>query len=235
MTTNAVNLQYRCFRLAYGCTCNNIFTKRHEHNKRRDAASRSSNLLCVRGGLPQGDEWERETQGSKDGALGNRRPGHGDENSRLHVLDQRHCLVDSVAPALDRPALLASLAALLEVGKLPEMVDRVEVADLDEPGADALHDFTTSLEATTPVRLPLEQVSRVQRVRSELENTAELSGRSCGPEGKLLHQRHVLTVDERVELAVEFGEAGIMRDGVSRLVVTLVLLVFPDVNYRCFG
>lgn len=167
---------------------------------------------------------------NNDNPLSDGRPRHGDENSGLHLLDQRHRLVDSVAPALDGPALLTSLAAFLKVGKLPEVVDSVEIANLDEPGANALHNFTTSLEATAPVRLPLEQVARMQRVRSELKNTAELSGRSCGPERKLLHQRNVLTVNERVELAVKLGKAGIVRDGVSRVVVALVFLVFPDVN-----
>ena len=135
-----------------------------------------------------------------------------------------------IGPALDAPALLAANLALLEVGKLPQVVYRIEVTDLDEPGADALHDLPSGLETPAPVRLPLEEVSRVQRVRAELEQTAELAGRRGGPEAELLHQRAVLPADQAPKLAIKLGELGVLCDGVERGVVALVALVFPDMD-----
>lgn len=96
--------------------------------------------------------------------------------------------MDGIAPALNLPALLTASASLLEVGELPQMVDGVEVADLDEPSTDTLHDLSSGLETTAPVSLPLEQVAGVKSVRSELKDTSELSGWGRGPEGELLHQ-----------------------------------------------
>ena len=89
-------------------------------------------------------------------ASGNRGPGHGNKDARLHGLDEGHGLVNGLGPALLLPAKLTADLALLEVGELPKMVDGVEVADLDEPGANTLHDLTAGLEPTPPVRLPFE-------------------------------------------------------------------------------
>ena len=95
--------------------------------------------------------------------------------------------MDRLAPAGYAPALLAAGAAFFEVGELPEVVDDIEVADLNKPCADAcgllgncsiwtvlaeirfldvrtFHDFPASLKTLLPVRLPLEQVARVQCV-----------------------------------------------------------------------
>lgn len=41
--------------------------------------------------------------------------------------------MDGLAPAGDGPRLLATSTALFEVAELPEVVDFVEGADLDEP------------------------------------------------------------------------------------------------------
>ena len=91
----------------------------------------------------------------------NRGPRHGDEDSGFHGLDEGYGLVDGLSPAFLLPTQLAADLALLEVGELPEMVDGVEVADLDKPGTNALHDLAAGLEAAPPVGLPLKQVTRV--------------------------------------------------------------------------
>lgn len=162
--------------------------------------------------------------------LGHGRPRHGNKHARLHVLDQRHSLVHGVAPTFHRPALLSSVTALLQVGKLPEVVNGVEVTDLDKPGTDAFHNLTTSLESASPVSLPLEQVARMKRVGSKLKHTTELSGRRRRPEGELLHEINLLGVDELVKLSVILGELGVVANGMARLVVSLILLILPNVN-----
>ena len=111
------------------------------------------------------------------------------------------------------------------------MVDRVKITNLHKPSSNTLHNLTASLEAAAPVCLPLEQVARVKRVGAEFKDTTELSGRCGGPERKFLHERNLLRVDHGAELLVEFSKLGIVRDAMARLVVTLVLLVFPDVDY----
>lgn len=164
-------------------------------------------------------------------ALSNRRPRHGDQDSALHLLDQRDRLVNRLSPALVAPALLATDLALLEVGKLPQMMDRVEVTDLDEPSSNSFHDFAAGLESSAPVRLPLEQVAWVQRVGAKLEKAAELAGWGGWPEAELLHQRGALALDELLESLVEGGEVGMARDRMQGGVIALVSLVFPDVDY----
>lgn len=72
--------------------------------------------------------------------------------------------MDSLAPALDTPALLAANLSLLEVGKLPQVVNGVEVSYLHEPSADTLHDLASRLEAASPVGLPLKEVAGVESV-----------------------------------------------------------------------
>lgn len=69
-----------------------------------------------------------------------------------------------VAPALNRPALFSARSSLLQVGKLPEVMDCVELANLDKPGANTLHDLSSSLESPSPVGLPLQQVTGVESV-----------------------------------------------------------------------
>lgn len=161
-----------------------------------------------------------------------RRPGHGDEDPGLHGLDQRHRLVHCIAPALNRPALLSAGPSLLQVGKLPEMVDRVKLSNLDEPGSNAFHDLPSGLEASSPVSLPLQQIAGVESIRSKLKNTSQLARGSGWPEGKLLHQRNLLGGDQLAELLVEIGKVGVVGDGVSGFVVTLVPLVLPNVHYE---
>lgn len=139
--------------------------------------------------------------------------------------------MNRLAPAFYAPTLLTADLALLEVGKLPEVVDRVEVADLHEPGADALHNLTTSLEATSPVGLPLQEVAGVQGIGSELKHAAELSGRCRGPEGELLHEGGILALDQGSKLLFEGGVLGMGRDEVSRLVISLISLIFPNVDW----
>lgn len=136
----------------------------------------------------------------------------------------------SVAPALDLPALLAATAALLQVCELPQVVDSVKVTNLDKPGTDTFHDLTAGLKASSPMCLPLEQVARVQCVGAQFKDAAQGSWRCCWPERELLHKRNVLGVDQALQFVVELRELRVVGDVVSRLVVTLVLLVFPNVD-----
>lgn len=96
--------------------------------------------------------------------------------------------MDRIRPAGYAPRILTTDLPLLQVGKLPEVVDRVKVADLHEPSPNALHHLAPSLQAPAPVGLPLEQIARAKCVGPELEDTAKVSGRCRGPEAKLLHQ-----------------------------------------------
>lgn len=102
--------------------------------------------------------------------------------------------MNRLAPAGDTPALLATCTALFEIGKLPQVVDFVEGANLDEPSccrvsfrstpmysvepirtSYTLHDFSPRTQTLLPVRLPLQQVAGVERVASELKDTAQLA------------------------------------------------------------
>lgn len=139
--------------------------------------------------------------------------------------------MDGLRPALDAPALLATDLAFLQICKLPEVVYRVKVANLHEPGTHAFHDLTSGLEAPTPMCLPLEQITWVQRVRAELKEAAELAGRGGRPEGEFLHQGRVFRLDQAAQLAVEGGVFGVLGDRVQGGMVALVTLVLPNVNY----
>ena len=140
-----------------------------------------------------------------------------------------------LAPAFDAPALLAADLALLKIGKLPQVVHRIQLADLYEPCSYPFHDFATGLEATPPVCLPFEQVSGMKRVGSKLKKSSKLAWRGCGPKRKLLHERCALGVDQVLELGVEFRKFGMVLDGIQRSVVALVSLVFPDMHCSKFA
>lgn len=133
-------------------------------------------------------------------------------------------------PAGYAPRILATNLSLLQVGELPEMVYRVQVANLDEPGAHSFHHLAASLKTPAPMCLPLEEVARVESVGAKLEETTQLAGRCGGPEAELLHQRRLLVIDQSPKLAVKFGEFGVMRNGVQRAVVSTISLVFPNVD-----
>ena len=162
--------------------------------------------------------------------LADRAPGHWDEDPTLHGLDQRDRLVNRVGPSVDAPGFFATDLALLEVGKLPHVVHSVELTDLDEPRSDAFHDLTTRGQATSPVRLPLQQVSWVQGVRTKLEDATKTAGRGGWPEAELLHQGGALRGDKRLELAVKGREIRVLADFVERCMVSGVALVLPDVD-----
>ena len=136
-----------------------------------------------------------------------------------------------VSPAFYAPALLTADLALLKVGKLPQVVHRVKVPNLHEPGTHTFHHLTTSLEPAPPVRLPLEQVAGVQRVRAQLKEATEAARRGGWPEAELLHQGAMFVADQGAQLLVEVGVLGVIGDGVQGGVVALVALVFPDVDW----
>lgn len=123
-------------------------------------------------------------------------PRHWNQHSALHRLDQRNSLVHCVSPAFDAPALLSADLALFQVRKLPQVVDRVQLANLHEPCSDAFHNLAACLESTTPMCLPFEEIAWVKRVGSQLEDTAELAWRGGGPERELLHKGSALSSDE---------------------------------------
>lgn len=110
-------------------------------------------------------------------------------------------------------------------------MDGVELADLHEPGAHALHDLAAGLEALAPVRLPFQQVARVQRVRAELEEPAELPRRRGRPEAELLHERDVFGRNERFERQLEGRVVGMSRDSMQGIVVAVIALILPDVHW----
>jgi hypothetical protein len=139
--------------------------------------------------------------------------------------------MNRIAPALHTPALLAAHLPLLQIRKLPEVMHRIQLADLHEPGADALHDFTPGPQPAAPVRLPFEQVARVQRVGAQLEYTAQLARGGCGPEGKFLHQRHTFAGYEGFELGIKRREVGMVGDGMEGVMVAMIALVFPNMDF----
>jgi hypothetical protein len=109
-------------------------------------------------------------------------------------------------------------------------MDGVQISYLHEPGAHTFHDLLSGTETSAPVSLPLQEVARVQGVRTELKDSTKLARSSCGPEGELLHQRCLFRVDQGLELAIKLGEVRVVLDGVQGCVVTFVTLVLPDVN-----
>jgi hypothetical protein len=90
-------------------------------------------------------------------------------------------------PAGHAPALLSTRASFLKVGELPEVMDGIEVSNLHEPGTHPFHDLLSGTQTSAPVSLPLQEVARVQGVRTKLEDSTKLAGSSCGPEGEFLH------------------------------------------------
>lgn len=146
--------------------------------------------------------------------LADRTPWQGDQDSALHVLNERDGLVDGLRPAFDIPGLLTANLAFLQVRKLPQMMHSVQIADLDEPRTNSFHDFPARLEATAPMGLPLQQVSGMERIRSQLKDTAEAARRGRWPEGKLLHERGTLALNHSSQLAVELVVSGQLRNGI---------------------
>jgi hypothetical protein len=109
-------------------------------------------------------------------------------------------------------------------------MDGVQISYLHEPGAHTFHDLLSGTETSAPVSLPLQEVARVQGVRTELKDSTKLARSSCGPEGELLHQRCLFRVDQGLELAIKLREVRVVLNGVQRCVITFVALVLPDVN-----
>lgn len=134
-----------------------------------------------------------------------------------------------VAPAPLIPALLSPHLALPKIRKLPQVVYRVEAADLAEPSADALHHVLARLQPTPPVCLPFEEVAGTEGVCAELEDAAEGARGRGGPEGEFLHEVGAAGGEVLRELALKLppgggvGEAGmgLMIAGVWRVLVFL--------------
>lgn len=136
-----------------------------------------------------------------------------------------HCF----GPALLAPALLAADLALLEISKLPEVVHRVEIANLHKPGSHTFHHLAPGLESAPPVRLPLEKVTGVERVGAQLKDAAELSGRGRWPERELLHERGLFAANQAAELLFKGWIFRVAGDGVQGGMIALIALIFPDV------
>jgi hypothetical protein len=164
--------------------------------------------------------------------LPDRAPRHRDENPALHCLNKWYRLVYRLCPSLNAPRLLTADLALLQIGKLPQVMHGVEIANLDEPCTHSLHDLPARLEASTPMRLPLQKITRVKGVRPKLKQTTEATWRSCRPERKLLHEGCAFTLDQGFQFLVKLGKLRVARNGVEGFVITRVALVLPDVNCR---
>ena len=79
---------------------------------------------------------------------------------------------------------------------------------------------------------PFEQVTWVQSVGTKFEDAAELAGSGGGPERELLHEGGAFGGYELFKFVVKFGKVGVRGDGVERVVVAVIALIFPDV-YCC--
>lgn len=120
-----------------------------------------------------------------------------------------------ISPTFDTPALLSAKLTFLQIGKLPQVMHCVQLADLHEPCPHALHDLATCLESATPVRLPFQQIAWVKSVRPQFKDSTERAGRCGWPERELLHEGCALSSDKRLELFVEIGEFRVVLDGVE--------------------
>ena len=90
-----------------------------------------------------------------------------------------------------------------------------DLPNLHEPSTNTFHHFSPCCQPFLPVRFPLEQIARMECVRAQLKDTAQLTGRRCRPEPKLLHERYLLVGDERLKLCVEGIELGVVLDSVK--------------------
>ena len=143
-----------------------------------------------------------------DARLSHRTPWHWYQNSTLHLLDQRNGLVHCFTPALHSPAHFSPRFSLLEIGKLPQMMHRVQLANLHEPRPDPFHHLASSFEPSAPVCLPFEQVAGMQGIRTKLEEASKVPRRRCGPEGEFLHQGGIFMSDQALQLLVKLVEIG---------------------------
>ena len=69
--------------------------------------------------------------------------------------------MDRVSPTFYTPAHLPSCPSLLQVGKLPQVVYRVQLANLYEPSSHSFHDLPARFQALPPMRLPFEEIAGV--------------------------------------------------------------------------
>jgi hypothetical protein len=111
----------------------------------------------------------QEEDHSDNASLANRTPWHWNKDPALHRLDQWNSLMNGVRPAFDAPRLFSSNFPLFQVGKLPQMVYRIQISNLNKPSTNAFHDLSTSRKAATPVSFPFEQVAWVQSIGSKLK------------------------------------------------------------------
>ena len=70
-------------------------------------------------------------------------------------------------------------------------------------------------------------------VGTQFEDAAQLTRWGGRPEREFLHQRGALGVDEGFDLLIKGREFGVMVNSVQGVVVTVVALVFPDMDYYC--
>lgn len=70
----------------------------------------------------------------------------------------------------------------------------------------------------------------MEGVGAKFKDAAELAGSCGGPEGEFLHEGCSFGGYEGFQLLVKGGEVGVRGDGVEGVMVTVVPLIFPDVN-----
>ncbi len=90
-----------------------------------------------------------------------RTPRHRDQDLAFHRLNQRHRLVYGVSPSFNTPRLLSLPFPFLQICKLPQVVNCVQIPDLHEPCTYAFHHLPSGRQSLPPVRLPFEKVSRM--------------------------------------------------------------------------
>ena len=88
--------------------------------------------------------------------------------------------MDGITPTFHTPTLLSPHLPFLQICKLPQVVNCIQIANLHKPCAHSFHNFTPSFETPAPMRFPLQQVSRVECIGAEFEDAAELTGGVVG-------------------------------------------------------
>ena len=123
-----------------------------------------------------------------DRRLTNRAPAHRYQNPAFHLFDERYGLVHRVAPSSFAPALLPGNLSLPQIGKLPQVMDRVQRSHLTEPGPNTFHDVFAGPYATAPVRFPFQQATGENGVGPKFKYSSKGTWRASRPEGELLHE-----------------------------------------------
>lgn len=147
----------------------------------------------------------------------------------MHLIDELHRLTDRLTPRGHLPSSIPSLLSLLQTGVMPDVEDGVKPTDLGEPGTDGFCELTTSFQTLSPMRLPFQQLARLQMVSPQLVDATLLLGLSCRPEGKLLTEPIGSMLDQGADRCVEVVTEGGRVQGCFAGIVACIAVVLPDV------